>query len=95
MGLSILDRKCKTISISGVKTETVGFVKTTVQCLTNGVQSGTTYIKAKVVRDFYKYFGSDGMCSEKLQSNMSPTKTSDVDMSNDTDNTELQDAKLH
>ena len=35
------------------------------------------------------------MCSENLQSKLSPTKTSDVDMSNDTDNTEPQDAKSH
>ena len=33
MGLPIFDRKCETLSISGVKTEAVGYIKTTVQCL--------------------------------------------------------------
>ena len=33
MGLPIFDRKCETVSISGIKTEAVGFVKTNVQCL--------------------------------------------------------------
>ena len=41
MGLPIFDRKCKTLSISGIKTEAVGFIKTTVQCLKNGIQTGT------------------------------------------------------
>ena len=62
MGLPILDRKCETLSISGLKTEAVGYVKTTVQCLKNGFQNGTVYLKARVVRDFYKLFGSDGLC---------------------------------
>ena len=67
MGLSINDRKCETLSISGIKTEAVGHIRTTAQCLRNGVQTGTIYIKALVVRDFYKLFGSDGLCSEKLK----------------------------
>ena len=54
MGLPILDRKCETSSISGFKTEAVGFVKTTVQCLSDGVQTGTVFIKAEVVRFLQK-----------------------------------------
>ena len=54
MGLTILDRKCETMTISGIKTEAVGFIKTTVQCLSDGVQTETVFIKAKVVRDFTK-----------------------------------------
>ena len=67
MNIPIFDRQCETISIGGIKTEAVGFIKTTVQCLSQGVQAGTTYLKARVVRDFYKNFGSDGLCNEKLR----------------------------
>ena len=84
MGLPILDRRCETLSISGVKTEAVGFIKTTVQCLSDGVQTGTIFIKAKVVRDFYKMFGSDGLCSENLKKKLSTsTKAFDINTSED------------
>ena len=39
MNIPIFERQCETISIGGVKTEAVGFIKTTVQCLSNGVQA--------------------------------------------------------
>ena len=102
MGLPILNRKCETISINGFKTETVGLVKTTVQCIKNGVQHGTIYIKAKVVRDFYKLFGSDGLCSEQLRKKLTTCTTNlniDTSMSEETDDeqkreTEPTDEKL-
>ena len=81
IGLSINDRKCETLSISGIKTEAVGHIRTTAQCLRNGVQTGTIYIKALVVRDFYKLFGSDGLCSEKLKLKLNPPKESIADTS--------------
>ena len=59
MGLSIVDRNCETLSIHGMKTEAVGYIKITVQCLKNGFQKRTIYLKARVVRNFYKLFGSD------------------------------------
>lgn len=67
MNLPMYGKKCETVSINGIKTEAVGFIKTTVQCLKNGSLSGTMYIKARVVRDFYKLFGSDGLCGEMLK----------------------------
>eukprot|EP00092_Neocalanus_flemingeri_P028987 GFUD01031470.1.p1 GENE.GFUD01031470.1~~GFUD01031470.1.p1 ORF type:complete len:472 (+),score=80.71 GFUD01031470.1:263-1678(+) len=73
MGLTIFNRKCETISISGIKTEAVGVIHSTVQCLQNGVQCGTMNIKARVVRDFYKLFSSDGLCGEKLRLKLSDT----------------------
>ena len=80
MGLPIFDRKCETLSISGVKTEAVGYIKTTVQCLKSGFKNGTVYIKAKVVRNFYSMFGSDGLCSEQLRNKLtSPAKINIVD----------------
>ena len=41
MNIPIYDRQCETISIGGIKTEALGFIKTTVQCLSNDVQAGT------------------------------------------------------
>ena len=38
MGLSIIDRKCETLLICGLKTEAVRFIKTTVQCLKTDVK---------------------------------------------------------
>ena len=66
MGLQISNRKCEPLSINGVKTEAVGIINTTVQRLQHGSQAGTIHMRAKVVRDFYKMFGSDGLCSDSL-----------------------------
>jgi hypothetical protein len=60
------------------------------QCLSNGVQAGTTYIKARVPRDFYKHFGSDGLCSEKLRNKLKHTEPSTTDP--DDDDEEVIDA---
>lgn len=92
MNIPIFDRQCETISIGGVKTEAVGFIKTTVQCLSNGFQAGTTYIKARVVRDFYKHFGSDGLCSEKLRNKLKKTEPTD-DNDEEVDTTGRTDVK--
>jgi hypothetical protein len=94
MNIPIFDRQCETISIGGIKTEAVGYIKTTVQCLNNGLQAGTTYIKARVVRDFYKHFGSDGLCSEKLRNKLKHTEpTDDDEMIDAIANTEVKKVK--
>ena len=38
--------------------------------LENGCQNGTSYLKPRVVWDFYKLFGSAGLCSENLRTNL-------------------------
>ena len=71
MGLLIFDRKCETLSISGNKTEAVGFVKTTVQCL-------KMVSKREQFTSKQRLFGSDGLCSEKLGIKLSPHKASEI-----------------
>eukprot|EP00092_Neocalanus_flemingeri_P107999 GFUD01138624.1.p1 GENE.GFUD01138624.1~~GFUD01138624.1.p1 ORF type:complete len:491 (-),score=91.20 GFUD01138624.1:1652-3124(-) len=78
MGLPIFDRKCETLSLHGIRTEAVGMINSTVQCLKNGVQQGTMNIKARVVRDFYKLFHSDGLCGENLKLKLSEASDASV-----------------
>ena len=90
MGLSIIDRNCETLSIRGMKTEAVGYIKTTVQCLKNGFQNGTIYLKARVVKNFYKLFGSDGLCSEHFRNKLSPSTKAATDDSAKSDDEEQE-----
>ena len=72
-----------------MKTEAVGYIKTTVQCLKSGFKNGTVYIKAKVVRNFYSMFGSDGLCSKHLRNKLTPAKNNIADSAHES-NDELK-----
>ena len=66
LGLKMTDLKCEKFSFSGFKMRILGKINMTVQCIHNGVSSGTFHIKANVVRDLEKNLDTECVAGKKM-----------------------------
>ena len=67
-GLKMSDLQCSKFSFGGQKMRILGKVSITVQCIHDGVSSGTFHIKGNVVLDLSKHFDTDVIAGTKMRS---------------------------
>ena len=66
LGLKMTDLQCKKFSYSGFKMRILGKISVTVQCIHDGVSSGTFHIKANVVLDLAKNLDTECVAGTKM-----------------------------
>ena len=66
LGLKMTDLQCKKFSYSGFKMRILGKISLTVQCIHDGVSSGTFHIKANVVLDLAKNLDTECVAGTKM-----------------------------
>ena len=68
VGLKMNDLQCSKFSFGGHKMRILGKVSITVQCIHDGVSSGTFHIKGNVVLDLAKNFDTECVAGSKMKS---------------------------
>ena len=66
-GLKMTDLQCSKFSFGGHKMRILGKVSLTVQCIHDGVSSGTFHIKGNVILDLAKNFESECIAGSKMK----------------------------
>ena len=66
LGLKMTDLQCQKFSYSGFKMRILGRISITVQCIHDGVSSGTFHIKANVVLDLAKNMDTECVAGNKM-----------------------------
>ena len=71
LGLQMHDLQCQKFSFAGFKMRILGKIATTVQCIHEGVSSGTFHIKANVVLDLAKNLDTECVAGIKMVAQLS------------------------
>ena len=66
LGLKMVDLQCQKFSFAGFKMRILGKISMTVQCIHDGVSSGTFHIKANVVLDLAKNLDTECVAGSKM-----------------------------
>ena len=66
LGLKMTDLQCQKFSYCGFKMRILGKISITVQCINDGVSSGTFHIKGNVVLDLAKHLDTDCVAGVKM-----------------------------
>ena len=66
LGLQMHDLQCQKFTFAGFKMRILGKIATTVQCIHEGVSSGTFHIKANVVLDLAKNLDTECVAGVKM-----------------------------
>ena len=76
LGLQMVDLQCQKFSFAGFKMRILGKVSITVQCIHDGVSSGTFHIKANVVLDLAKNLDTECVAGAKMAAQLKGNVTS-------------------
>ena len=66
LGLKMTDLQCQKFSYCGFKMRILGKISITVQCINDGVSSGTFHIKGNVVLDLAKHLDTECVAGAKM-----------------------------
>ena len=66
LGLKMTDLQCQKFSYAGFKMRILGKISLTVQCVHEGISSGTYHIKANVVKDLDKNLDTECVAGTKM-----------------------------
>ena len=66
LGLKMTDLQCQKFSFCGFKLRILGKISLTVQCIHDGVSSGTFHIKGNVVLDLAKHLDTECVAGAKM-----------------------------
>ena len=89
--LRMTDLQCAKLHYGGQKLRILGRISTSVQCISDGVQSGNLHFKANVVQDLYQCFDTHSIAGTKMSEKLIGPPF-EVDQSEDS--TEPTDAKI-
>ena len=85
------DLQCAKLYYGGQKLRILGRISTSVQCISDGVQSGNLHFKANVVQDLYQCFDTHSIAGTKMSAKLIGPPF-EVDQSEDS--TEPTEAKI-
>ena len=66
LGLKMQDLQCQKFSFCGFKLRILGKISITVQCINNGISSGTFHIKGNVVLDLAKHLDTECVAGARM-----------------------------
>ena len=76
LGLKMTDLKCEKFSYSGFKMRILGKISASVQCINDGVSSGSFHIRANVVKDLEKNLDTECVAGNKMAAQLRGEKVS-------------------